>query len=111
MATIVPNRVAGSAAPETQRWDGIITLEVNHGMRYYTNLIRSFKCEHTDAMSKGHRVRQFVNIAKVARRKPRQIETADRLEDLNRPAIILTRSRVIVLVNTAFASTINGESA
>ncbi len=48
-------------------------------------MIRSFKCEYTEALSKGHRVRQFVNIAKVARRKLRQIEIANRLEDLRVP--------------------------
>jgi proteic killer suppression protein len=45
-------------------------------------MIRSFSCEYTEALSKGHRVRQFVNIAKVARRKLRQLEVANRLDDL-----------------------------
>lgn len=48
-------------------------------------MIRSFKCEYTEALSKGHRVRKFVNIAKVARRKLRQLEIAHRLEDLKVP--------------------------
>jgi proteic killer suppression protein len=48
-------------------------------------MIRSFKCEYTEALSKGHRVRKFVNIAKVARRKLRQLEIANRLEDLKVP--------------------------
>jgi len=48
-------------------------------------MIRSFKCEYTEALSKGHRVRQFANIAKVARRKLRQIEIAGRLDDLRVP--------------------------
>ena len=48
-------------------------------------MIRSFKCEHTEALSKGRRVRRFVNIAKVARRKLRQLEIANRLEDLRVP--------------------------
>ena len=48
-------------------------------------MIRSFKCEYTQALSKGHRVRKFVNIAKVARRKLRQLEIANRLEDLKVP--------------------------
>ena len=48
-------------------------------------MIRSFKCEYTEALSKGRRVRQFVNIAKVARRKLRQLEIAGRLEDLRVP--------------------------
>jgi toxin HigB-1 len=48
-------------------------------------MIRSFKCELTEALSKGHRVRQFVNIAKVTRRKLRQLEIANRLDDLRVP--------------------------
>ncbi len=48
-------------------------------------MIRSFKCEYTEALSKGHRVRKFVNIAKVARRKLRQLEIANRLDDLRVP--------------------------
>ena len=48
-------------------------------------MIRSFKCEYTEALSKGHRVRKFVNIAKVARRKLRQLEIANRLDDLKVP--------------------------
>ena len=48
-------------------------------------MIRSFRCEYTEALSKGHRVRQFVNIAKVARHKLRQHEIANRLDDLRVP--------------------------
>lgn len=48
-------------------------------------MIKSFKCEYTEALSKGQRVRQFVNIAKVARRKLRQLEIAGRLDDLRVP--------------------------
>ena len=48
-------------------------------------MIRSFKCEHTEALSKGYQVNKFVNIAKVARRKLRQIEIANRLDDLRVP--------------------------
>ncbi len=48
-------------------------------------MIRSFKCEYTEALSKGQRVRQFVNIAQVARRKLRQFEIAGRLDDLRVP--------------------------
>jgi len=48
-------------------------------------MIRSFKCEYTEALSKGHRVKKFVNIAKVARRKLRQLEIANRLHDLKVP--------------------------
>ena len=48
-------------------------------------MIRSFKCTDTEALSKGIRVRRFVNIEDVARRKLRQIEIADRLDDLRVP--------------------------
>lgn len=48
-------------------------------------MIRSFKCEYTEALSQGHRVRQFLNIAKDARRKLRQLEIANRLDDLRVP--------------------------
>jgi toxin HigB-1 len=48
-------------------------------------MIRSFKCEYTEALSKGQRVKKFANIANVARRKLRQIEIANRLADLRVP--------------------------
>lgn len=48
-------------------------------------MIRSFKCANTEALSKGVRVRRFVNIATVARRKLRQLEIASRLDDLRVP--------------------------
>jgi len=41
-------------------------------------------CE-TEAISKGIRVRRFVNIAAVARRKLRQLEIAGQLDDLRVP--------------------------
>lgn len=48
-------------------------------------MIKSFKCAETEALSKGNRVRRFVNIANVARRKLRQLEVAGRLDDLRAP--------------------------
>jgi proteic killer suppression protein len=48
-------------------------------------MIRSFKCADTEAISKGIRVKRFVNIASVARRKLRQLEIAGRLDDLRVP--------------------------
>jgi len=48
-------------------------------------MIRSFKCEYTEALSKGCRVKKFTDIAKVARSKIRQIEIANRLDDLKVP--------------------------
>ena len=48
-------------------------------------MIRSFKCVNAEALAKGYRVKQFVNIEKVARRKLRQLEIANQLEDLRVP--------------------------
>jgi toxin HigB-1 len=48
-------------------------------------MIKSFKCSNTEAISKGIRVKRFVNISAVARRKLRQLEIADRLDDLRVP--------------------------
>jgi proteic killer suppression protein len=48
-------------------------------------LIKSFKSAETEALAKGDRVRRFVNIADVARRKLRQLEIAGRLDDLRAP--------------------------
>lgn len=48
-------------------------------------MIRSFKCKNTEALSKGYYVKQFSNIAKIARRKLRQLEIAGRLDDLRVP--------------------------
>jgi proteic killer suppression protein len=48
-------------------------------------MIKSFKCAYTEALARGQRVRHFVNIAKVARRKLRQLEIAGRLDDLRVP--------------------------
>jgi len=48
-------------------------------------MIKSFKCEQAKKLAKGHRVKRFVNIANVARRKLRQLEIAGRLDDLRIP--------------------------
>jgi len=48
-------------------------------------MIRSFNCSDTEALSKGARVRRFVNIAEVARRKLRQLEIATLIDDLRVP--------------------------
>ena len=48
-------------------------------------MIRSFKCSDTEALARGDRVRRFVNISKVARRKLRQLEIAGRLDDVKVP--------------------------
>ena len=48
-------------------------------------MIVSFKCADTEALARGQRVRRFVNIESVARRKLRQLQIAGRLEDLRVP--------------------------
>jgi proteic killer suppression protein len=48
-------------------------------------MIKSFKCADTESLSKGVRVKRFVNISTIARRKLRQLEIAGRLEDLRIP--------------------------
>ena len=48
-------------------------------------MIVSFKCADTEDLAKGRRVKRFVNIESVARRKLRQLQIAGRLEDLRVP--------------------------
>lgn len=48
-------------------------------------MIKSFACSETEALARGERVRRFVNIASVARRKLRQLEISARLDDLRVP--------------------------
>ena len=48
-------------------------------------MIRSFRCADTEALASRHRVRRFESIARVARRKLRQLEIAGRLDDLRIP--------------------------
>ena len=48
-------------------------------------MIVSFKAADTEALAGGRRVRRFVNIEAVARRKLRQLQIAGRLDDLRVP--------------------------
>ena len=48
-------------------------------------MIESFKCADTEALSRGDRVRRFVNLATVAQRKLRQLQIAGCLDDLRVP--------------------------
>ena len=49
-------------------------------------MIKTFKCTETQALSRGEPAKRFVNIAAAARRKLRQLEIADRLDDLRVPS-------------------------
>jgi proteic killer suppression protein len=62
-----------------------ITLYVNHAARYDSIVIKSFKCADTQALYSRQRVRRFMSIQTVARRKLRQLELAARLDDLRVP--------------------------
>lgn len=48
-------------------------------------MILSFRCSDTKALANGQRVARFANIESVARRKLRQLQIADRIEDLRVP--------------------------
>ena len=48
-------------------------------------MIKSFKCKYTEALSRGTNVKKFSNIANVARRKLRQLEISNLLDDLRVP--------------------------
>jgi proteic killer suppression protein len=48
-------------------------------------VIRSFRCDDTRSLARGERVRRFEGVARVARRKLRQLEIAGRLDDLRAP--------------------------
>jgi proteic killer suppression protein len=48
-------------------------------------MIITFKCGDTEALANLKRVKKFVNIEAVARRKLRQLQIANRLEDLRVP--------------------------
>ena len=48
-------------------------------------MIQSFKCSDTEALANGQRIARFTNIESVARRKLRQLQIADKLQDLRVP--------------------------
>jgi proteic killer suppression protein len=53
--------------------------------RYYFVMIVSFRDPDAQRLAGGQRVRRFVSIEAVLRRKLRQLEIAGRLEDLRIP--------------------------
>lgn len=48
-------------------------------------MIISYRCSDTEALANGQRVKRFVQIETVARRKLRQLQIAGQLEDLRVP--------------------------
>ena len=63
----------------------IVTLDVINVPRYTFHMIVSFKSADTEALASGRRVKRFVNIEAVARRKLLQLQVAARLQDLRVP--------------------------
>jgi proteic killer suppression protein len=45
-------------------------------------VIRSFRCRETEELFRRHRGRKFAQIEKVARRKLRMLDDAEKLEDV-----------------------------
>ena len=75
-------------------------------------MIRSFRCADTKALSAGWAVPRFQAIERVARRKLRQLEIAQRLEDLRIPrATVWSRCGAIGPASTASTSTTSTGSA
>lgn len=54
-------------------------------MHYYSSVIASFADRDTERLASGERVRRFVAIEAVVRRKLRQLEIAGQLDDLRVP--------------------------
>lgn len=59
--------------------------DVTNAMRYYLLVMVSFADRDTEALAGGRKVRRYVAIEKVARRKLRQLEISGSLEDLRVP--------------------------
>ena len=57
----------------------------SNALRYYPNMIISYKCKDTERLANGYRIRRFINIERVALRKLRQLQISERLDDLKVP--------------------------
>ena len=60
-------------------------LDHSNETHYYSLVIVSFADRDTERLASGERVRRFVAIEVVARRKLRQLEIAGQLDDLRVP--------------------------
>ena len=56
----------------------------SNALRYYPNMIISYKCKDTERLANGYRIRRFINIERVALRKLRQLQISERLGDFRR---------------------------
>ena len=54
-------------------------------MRYVRAVIRSFRCQDTERLAAGYRVRRFAAIERVAQRKLAQLDAAATLDFLRVP--------------------------
>lgn len=60
-------------------------IACDHATRYYSEVMVSYRCSDTEALSRGRRIKRFAHIERVAQRKLRQLEIADSLQDLRVP--------------------------
>jgi len=75
-----PKGAFGCDAPESCG-----CLDDINGLRYYHNMIRSFRNKETERLFNREVVRRFKAFESVARRKLDMVDAAHRLEDLSVP--------------------------